>query len=190
MTAPTQPRIAIVSMGGLFPSLAAPADPDQLWAQVLQRRDASRPPPPGRWLLEPDDVFDTTIAAPDRVYSRHGCFLDPFRVQTEGLDLPPGLLDDLDPLFHLTLEAGRQAFQAANTTNLDRRRAGVILGNIVLPTEKASALAQGAGRPICGADTGGRAAAFHNRAAQPPCRRSPSNLAGPGPGPGWHVLYA
>ena len=45
-------------------------------------------------------------------------------------------------MFHLTLEAGRQAFRAGVTARLDRRRVGVILGNIALPTEKVSLLSR------------------------------------------------
>ena len=52
------------------------------------------------------------------------------------------LLAGLDPVFHLTLYAGQQAFASGVTHALDRRRVGVILGNIVLPTEKASILAR------------------------------------------------
>ena len=54
----------------------------------------------------------------------------------------PRLLAGLDPVFHLTLFAGRQAFASGVTHTLDRRRVGVILGDIVLPTEKASLLAR------------------------------------------------
>src|SRR6185437_3001051 len=42
----------------------------------------------------------------------------------------------------LTLHAGRQAWNVGVTDTLDRRRVGVILGGIALPTEKASALAR------------------------------------------------
>ena len=45
-------------------------------------------------------------------------------------------------MFHLALHAGRQAWRDARTEGLDRRRVGVIFGNIVLPTETASALAR------------------------------------------------
>jgi acyl transferase domain-containing protein/3-hydroxymyristoyl/3-hydroxydecanoyl-(acyl carrier protein) dehydratase len=76
------------------------------------------------------------------VYSRRGCFVDPFTPQLDGVDLSPGLIEGLDPVFHLALDAGRQAWEAARTTPLDRRRVGVILGNIALPTEHASALAR------------------------------------------------
>ena len=45
-------------------------------------------------------------------------------------------------MFHLTLHAGVQAWCAARTDDLDRSRVGIILGNIALPTEKASELAR------------------------------------------------
>src|SRR5205807_9389658 len=79
---------------------------------------------------------------PDRVYSRRGCFVDPFPFDPAGLDVPAAFVASLDPVFHLTLEAGRQAFRAGVTAGLDWRRVGVILGNIALPTEKASVLAR------------------------------------------------
>ncbi len=67
------PRVAIVGMGGLFPSSATP---ERLWADVLAAADRLRDVPPGRWMLDPDEVFDPAIAAPDRVYSRRGYFLE------------------------------------------------------------------------------------------------------------------
>src|ERR1022692_4239599 len=121
-------RVAIVGMGGLFPSSATP---ERLWADVLAGADRSRDVPPGRWMLDPDAIYDPTVGAPDRVYSRRGCFLD-------SIPLDPALPAELDSVFHLTLYAGRQAFGSGVTHTLDRRRVGVILGDIVLPTEKAS----------------------------------------------------
>ena len=139
---PATERIAIVGMGGLFPGPDAAATPAQFWHNVLHAVDASREVPPGRWLLDADDCFDARVAIADHVYSKRGYFLGDFRLEASGLDLPGDFLAQLDPLFHLTLHAGRQAWQAAQTNNLDRRRVGVILGNIALPTEKASALAR------------------------------------------------
>jgi 3-oxoacyl-(acyl-carrier-protein) synthase/3-hydroxymyristoyl/3-hydroxydecanoyl-(acyl carrier protein) dehydratase len=133
------PRVAIVGVGGLFPNAA---DPARLWDLVSTGADMAREAPAGRWLLSPEEVFDPTAGKVDRVYSRRGCFLDPFQTDCEGLDLTPALVSELDPLFHLVLRAGKDAFESGVTTNLDRRRVGVILGNIALPTEKASALAR------------------------------------------------
>ena len=132
-------RIAIVAMGGLFPS--APT-PERLWEQVLAGADAARAVPPGRWLLDPHDAYDPAIARPDRVYSLRGCFLDEIPLDPAGLDLPTDLLAELDPVFHLALYAARQAFASGVTHGLDRRRIGVLLGNIALPTERVSELAR------------------------------------------------
>jgi acyl transferase domain-containing protein/3-hydroxymyristoyl/3-hydroxydecanoyl-(acyl carrier protein) dehydratase len=136
---PASPRIAIVSMGGLFPPSTTP---DGLWEAVLARADHSREVPAGRWVLPSEVAYDPIGPKPDRVYSKRGCYLDPISVDVSGLELPTGLVDQLDPVFHLALAAGKQAFDAAVTQGLDRRRVGVILGNIILPTEKASELAR------------------------------------------------
>jgi acyl transferase domain-containing protein/3-hydroxymyristoyl/3-hydroxydecanoyl-(acyl carrier protein) dehydratase len=131
--------VAIVGLGGVYP---AAATAEALWQNVLARVDAASEPPPGRWLLGPDAAFDPAVARPDRVYSRRACFVEPFALDPEGLDVDPALLAGLDPLFHLALYAGRQAWQAGVTAGLDRSRVGVILGSIALPTEKASELAR------------------------------------------------
>ncbi len=132
-------RIAIVAMGGLFPS--APS-PERLWAQVIAGVDGAREVPSGRWLLDPQDAYDPAIARADRVYSLRGYYLDKIPLDPAGLDVPADLLAQLDPVFHLALHAGWQAFEAGATRNLDRRRVGVILGNIALPTERISLLAR------------------------------------------------
>src|SRR5690349_3592589 len=96
-------RVAIVGMGGLFPSSATP---ERLWADVLAGADRSREVPRGRWMLDPDQAYAPAVAAPDKTYSLRGYFLDGIAVDATGLDLPAGLLGELDPVFHLTLNAG------------------------------------------------------------------------------------
>src|SRR5262245_35509567 len=129
------PRIAIVAQGGVYPTReggAAPTSPAGLWDLVARAHTALRDVPPGRWLLDPDAAFDPAVGTPDHVYSRRGCFVAPFAADPAGLDLPHGLLEQLDPVFHLTLEAGRQAWRSALTAGVDRSRVGVVLGAIVL----------------------------------------------------------
>jgi 3-oxoacyl-(acyl-carrier-protein) synthase/3-hydroxymyristoyl/3-hydroxydecanoyl-(acyl carrier protein) dehydratase len=105
--------------------------------------------PPGRWLLDAEEAFDPSIGALDRVYSKYGCYVDPFTLDPQGLDLGPELVAELDPVFHLTLRAGLEAFRSGVTHSLDRRRVGVVLGLLALPTEKASLLARAyLGRPF------------------------------------------
>jgi acyl transferase domain-containing protein/3-hydroxymyristoyl/3-hydroxydecanoyl-(acyl carrier protein) dehydratase len=133
------PPIAIVGLGGLF---SGSPTPQRLWDNIVQARDTSRDVPSGRWLLAPEDAYDPTIAVPDRAYTIRGYYLDDIPVDLTGLSLDPDLIRELDPLFHLVLHVGDKAWRDARTENLDRSRVGVIFGNIVLPTEKSSALTQ------------------------------------------------
>ena len=57
--------IAIVGMGGVFPGAASL---DEFWANIVNRVDSSRAPPPGRWTLDPADAVSEDVA-PDKVYS-------------------------------------------------------------------------------------------------------------------------
>ena len=140
----SEAKIAIVGMGGIYPSAAGQrfaTSPDELWELVLHRTDTAREVPPGRWLLSAEEAFDAAPGKPDHVYSKRGCFLDLPPLDLTELDLPSGLVAELDTVYRLTLHAGVEAFRSAATDNLDRRRVGVILGMLALPTEKASALA-------------------------------------------------
>jgi hypothetical protein len=130
--------IAIVGLGGVFPGARTL---QEFWQIVERGTDVSRPVPAGRWILEPQQILQPT-AAPDRVYTDRGCFVEGFQLDPTGLDLPQALLAALDPAIHLLLEAGRSAFASARTQATDRRRVGVVLGNIALPTEGASRLCE------------------------------------------------
>ena len=132
------PPIAVVGIGGIFPQ--AP-DPEQFWENIRDGRSASREVPEGRWAVPSSSVVDPRIGRVDKVYSTRGCFIEGFRMDPRGLKIDPALLEGLDPLYHLVLHAGRQAFEDAATQNLDRDRVGILLGNIALPTEKSSQLA-------------------------------------------------
>ncbi|MBN1866740.1 acyltransferase domain-containing protein [Candidatus Sumerlaeota bacterium] len=142
-------QVAIVGMGGVFPSLPNPSDgrpTDHLgrfWSDILARVGVSREAPPGRWLLDPSEAFDPEPGKPDKVYSPRACFLDDLPpLDLTDLDIRRELVERLDPLFRLCLHAGRAAFADAVTDRLDRRRVGVVLGNIALPTEESSALSR------------------------------------------------
>ena len=132
-------RVAIVGIGGIFPRSP---DLDQFWTNIEGGIAATREVPPDRWLLDPLDAYDPVVGRPDHVYSTRGCFVEGFRLDPEGLDLAPALLERLDPMFHLALHAGRAAWRDARTEDVDRSRVGVVFGNIVLPTETASAIAR------------------------------------------------
>lgn len=129
--------IAIVGMGGVFPGAA---DLNEFWENILGAKDCSREPPAGRWLLPLEDVYDADGPQPDKVYSKRACFVDGFKPDIQGLDIDGKFLAGLDPMFHLLLHAGNQAWRDAVTDNLDRQRVGIIIGNIALPTDASSAI--------------------------------------------------
>src|SRR4051812_48476891 len=136
---PQDERVAIVGIGGGFPPSA---DPGTFWAHVA--RGVAAPPEgaPGRRVLAGGDAYGPQGGAGAPGDATRGGFVEGFRLGPEGPGLDAGLLARLDPAFHLALEAGRQAWRDAVTEGLDRDRVGVVLGNIVLPTETASSLAR------------------------------------------------
>ena len=131
--------IAVVGLGGVFPD--APTL-DAFWANIAARGCAAREIPDGRWLLSKDEAFDARRGAPDKVYSLKACLLDGFSPELSGLDVDSDLVARLDPLYGLALHAARQAFLSSKTEKIDRSRAGVVIGNIVLPTDGASAFSR------------------------------------------------
>ena len=133
--------VAIVGVGGLFPMSPTL---DRFWENITGNISTAGKPPEGRWLLEPEEIFDPQIGAADKVYSQKACFIDDEAdVSTiPGLEIEPEFLAGLDPLYRLLLHAGHQAFSDAVVEKLDRERTGVIIGNLALPSEKSSALAR------------------------------------------------
>src|SRR5579871_1113918 len=117
-------RVAVVGIGGVFarsPSL------DAFWANIRHGRDTASEVPPGRWPLAIDEVYHPEVGRADCVYSRRACFVESFPLELAGLDVDPALIARLDPLFHLVLHAGSQAFRDASTARIDRKRVGVVL---------------------------------------------------------------
>ena len=133
----TPSPIAVVGLGGLFPQ--AP-DLDTFQRNIQTRVDASRAVPSGRWVLDPQDAYDPVLAI-DKVYSTHACFVEDFTFDPAGLQLDADSLRGLDPLYEMVLHVGRQAFHDVHAAaTLDRRRIGVTLAAIALPTDGASAI--------------------------------------------------
>ena len=130
--------IAIVGIGGIFPGAM---DVAQFWGHVAAGRALSREVPEGRWPLRAEEVYAPKLAA-DRVYSTRGCFVDSFECDVTGLRVSREEIAGLDPMFHLLLHAGRAAWRDMVTTGVDLKRVGVIIGNIALPTDSASAMTE------------------------------------------------
>lgn len=131
--------VAIVGIGGIFPD--AP-DLTAFWDNIINRRNAFREVPEGRWMVPADKVFNSEPGKADCVYSKRGCFIEELAPATSlsGLAISPDRLIGLDPLFHLLIHAGKRAYDDAVTNYLDHSRVGVIVGNLVLPSESSAVL--------------------------------------------------
>lgn len=134
--------IAIVGIGGIFPD--AP-DLSAFWSNIREGISASREIPRHRWAVPIDRAYSPFPPKPDKAYSRRGCLieerdLDLF-LDRYSQDISAYERERLDPLYLMTMAAGIMAWRDGVTENLDLSRAGIILGNIALPTEKSSALA-------------------------------------------------
>jgi len=134
--------IAIVGFGGVFPSSPTLSD---FWSHIVSGRDTARETPDHRWALTPDHAFDPNRPAPDRVYSKRACLVDdPGLIvggTIDGLAIEADFAQTLDVMVQLVLRAGRDAWFDARMDRVDRSRTGVILGNIALPTESNSLMA-------------------------------------------------
>lgn len=134
----TQP-IAIVGIGGVFPGAL---DLDTFWNNLKHGISVSKEIPSGRWSLSIEDAYAPPPEKPDKAYSSKGCFIEDFdideQINLKELDIDQALVEKLDPLCHLTLAAGVRAFNEAITEDIDKKRIGIIIGNIALPTDKSS----------------------------------------------------
>jgi acyl transferase domain-containing protein/3-hydroxymyristoyl/3-hydroxydecanoyl-(acyl carrier protein) dehydratase len=130
--------IAIVALAGRFPG--AGADLGRFWANVAGGVDCSSEVPKGRWVLSPRRCHRPGTPQPDAVVSTRGYFLAPFEPDLAGLDVAPDFVAALDPLFHLVLDVGGRAWRSAQTDQVDKRKVGVVLGNICLPTDRSNDL--------------------------------------------------
>ena len=80
---------------------------------------------------------------PDKVYTDRGCFIQDYKLDLDGLEISREFVNDLDEVYRLLLYAGRQAWlDTQSHETINRNQTGVIIGNIALPTNSASALCE------------------------------------------------
>lgn len=136
--------IAIVGIGGVFPGAR---DLDEFWHNIINAKDAALEVGQDRWRLNPDELYSTEPAA-DKVNSRRACLIRDFKFDPSGFNVDAALLQRLDPMYQILLQAGRAAWNDANTEPLNKQRVGIIIGNIVLPTESSSLFSDELFKPL------------------------------------------
>jgi len=117
--------VAIIGIGCILPGSRGV---ESFWANILEKVDAIREIPPERWDWR--QMFDPDPAAPDKVYSRWGGFIDPVELDPLALGLPPRSLQSIEPFQLLALLCAQAALEDAGYGQrpFDRERTSVILG--------------------------------------------------------------
>ena len=130
--------IAVVGIAGIFPGAS---DIGAFWHNISNKTDSCREIPEERWSVHPDFMFSEK-PAPDKTYSRKACLVNNFKFDPAGIDIDRNILHDIDPLYQFVLHAGKEAFSDCVTRSLDRKKTGVALATIALPTDASSSLAR------------------------------------------------
>ena len=128
--------IAVVGMAGLFPGAA---DLDAFWQNIVRKTQIVREIPNDRWVPELYDPHGPQVH-PDKAYSTRACLMDEddYRVKPGDINLDPDLIQSLDPLHHLVLNAGNTLISHSNLSSIPKDRMGISLAAIALPTSSAN----------------------------------------------------
>jgi len=127
-------KIAVVGMSGIFPQAR---DTKQFLDNIIQKKDCIIPVPDHRWI-GPVASFISKNPLPDKAISNKAGLIEDFGFDPEGFFIDKDLISMFDPLHKLVLSAGRDAFLQCFHTKEDKKRTGVILAAIALPTQTSS----------------------------------------------------
>ena len=127
--------VAVVGMGGVFPRAS---DLNTFWQNIVSKTPTVSEVPEGRWIVPPYAMFHPE-PMPDKAISKKACLVQAdFGFDSEGFALDATMIRELDPLYHMVLHAGRAAFADCATQKVDKKRIGVALAAIALPTDSSS----------------------------------------------------
>ena len=127
-------KIAVVGMAGVFPQAL---DTAQFLDNIIHKRESVITIPDHQWIGPVKD-FISPQTLPDKAVSNKAGLIENFLFDPEGFLVDKDLLSYLDPLHQLVLCAGRDAFLQCFHTKEDKKRTGVILAAIALPTDASS----------------------------------------------------
>ncbi len=127
-------KIAVVGMAGVFPQAL---DTRQFLDNIIHKRESIITVPDHRWIGPVND-FISHQTLPDKAVSNKAGLIENFHFDSTGFLVDKDLLSNLDPLHQLVLHAGRDALSQCSKTNEDKKRTGVIIAAIALPTETSS----------------------------------------------------
>jgi PfaB family protein len=126
--------IAVVGMAGIFPGASGIED---FWQNIINKVSVISRVPENRWIVKPKEMYAHGYKT-DKACSLYAGLVDHFSYDPEGIDIDPDLVENLDPLYGIALSAGRDAVADCGISHIDKKRTGVILAAIALPTDSSS----------------------------------------------------
>ncbi len=130
-------KIAVVGMSGIFPGSL---NLDQFKRNIIEKRESIVDIPDERWIVSPKNVISSDYR-PDSACSKRAGLIAGFEFDPYGFLVDKDILIWLDPLHKMVLHSGREALSQCFTDQEIRKKAGVVLAGIALPTARSSELA-------------------------------------------------
>lgn len=130
-------KIAVVGMSGIFPGAM---NLEQFKRNIMEKRESIVDIPDDRWIVNPKNVISSDYR-PDSACSKRAGLVAGFEFDPEGFLVDKSVLLELDLLHKMVLDSGREALSQCFANQEIRKRAGVVLAAIALPTAKSSELA-------------------------------------------------
>ncbi len=129
--------IAIIGIACLFPG----ADTPQAFWNLLKRGErATSDATPDKIGGPLSAWYDPTRTAPDTSYFLHGGYITDFAPSADGYALPASTINRLSHAARWALHTGRGALADSGYLHAEAlKRAGVVLGNLSMPTPEANA---------------------------------------------------
>jgi len=127
-------KIAVVGMAGIFPQAI---NSYQFIDNIMNKKDCVIKLPDNRWPGSANE-FLSKQNIPDRAVSNKAGLIEQFDFDPHGFNINKDLTMELDPVHKLVLQAGRDAFSQCSHTSVSKKRTGVILAAIALPTDASS----------------------------------------------------
>lgn len=126
--------IAIVSMAGIFPKSPSL---DVYWRNIIQKNDCISEIPQKRWLVDLNAMYASGYQ-PDKTWSKRAGLILDFEFDPSDIAVEPALLKALDPMHRMVLQTGRDALLKCDISEKEKKRTGVVLAAIALPTDSSS----------------------------------------------------
>ena len=121
-------------MAGVFPQAG---NTKIFLDHILHKKDCIIKIPDHRWT-GPVQNFVSRVPLPDKAISGKAGIIEGFELDPSGFMIDKSLVSLLDPVHKLVLHAGREAFLQCFHSKEDKKRTGVILAAIALPTDRSS----------------------------------------------------